>query len=1171
MQKNCITPLLWAEKSPHATFKKTPIIMKSLFFACLIGSAGLVQATNTYAQTTTVSLHVENQTVGDVLQQIESKTEFSFFYNNRHVDLNRRVSVSMNETNIFKILDAVFDGTDIVYQVVDNRIVLSKRNETLPLVQQSGKKITGTVLDATGMPVIGANVMVKGTTNGTITDMDGKFSLEVDNNATLVISYIGFANQEIKVGNQTSLSIAMKEDVEALDELVVVGFGTQKKVNLTGAVSTVSSEVFEDRPVQNVAMMLQGEMPGLNITKTDGTMDAAPKINIRGTTTIGEGSSGDPLILIDGMEGDMNMLNPQDIENVSVLKDAAASSIYGSRAPFGVILITTKKGKEGKFTVNYNNSFRWNTPVKRPHTVDSYRFATYFNDAAINAKATGKFTPERMQRIKDYMDGKITTVNIPDPNNPAVWADGYDYANANVDWWDVIFNQWTFSQEHTASITGGTEKLQAYASVNFLDGGGMMKLAEDTYRRYATNLRLSAQLSKIVSVNYGVRYSRSDYDRPARMGNIGALGYQTWPVLPVYDDNGYFFSSPSPALGIAEGGRDKTNKNIMTQQLGLVITPFNGLVINGDVNYSFTSDRNHWDTQKTYNHNVAGEPIQNADNTEVYEYSNTYSYINPNLYATYSHAFESGHDLKVMLGFQSEQYWNNAFSAMRNGIMVPGMDVIDITNGTDGSGKITPPSVGGSRNEWAVFGFFGRLNYSWKDRYLAEVNLRYDGTSRFRKDQRWKWFPSFSAGWNIAREQFWEDWTDYVGTLKIRGSYGSLGNQNTSSWYPTYLTMPVGTANGGWLINGVKPNTANAPGIISSTMTWETIQSLDFGVDISALKNRLNVSFGWYKRMTKDMIGPAPELPGILGTGVPKTNNTDLETLGTELTIGWKDQLKNGFSYQVAFNLSDDRTNITNYPNETYDLGQAYYTGKRLGEIWGYETIGIAKTQEEMDRHLASLPNGGQNPLGSQWEAGDIMYKDLNGDGVINDGANTLNDHGDLKVIGNNSPRFRFGLNLAAQWKGVDISAFFQGVMKRDYWEGSYNFWGYGDWIWRSVAFEEHMDYFRNDPDHIMGENLNAYYPRPVDGTNKNHQIQTRYLQNAAYMRLKNLSIGYTLPSNVMSKAGISKFRVFLSAENLWTITGLSDIFDPEQLGGGTGSIGYPLSKTVSAGINVNF
>ncbi len=340
MQKNCITPLLWTEKSPHATFKKTPIIMKSLFFACLIGSAGLVQATNTYAQTTTVSLHVENQTVGDVLQQIESKTEFSFFYNNRHVDLNRRVSVSMNETNIFKILDAVFDGTDVVYQVVDNRIVLSKKNETLPLVQQSGKKITGTVLDATGMPVIGANVMVKGTTNGTITDMDGKFTLEVDNNATLVVSYIGFANQEIKVGNQTNLSIAMKEDSQALDELVVTALGIKREEKALGySVQKVSGEDLSVVKGVNVASSLTGKISGLQINNSS-EISESPELKLRGES---------PLIVIDGVAyGNMSMsdISAEDIESIDVLKGATASALYGVRGRAGAIMITTKKANE---------------------------------------------------------------------------------------------------------------------------------------------------------------------------------------------------------------------------------------------------------------------------------------------------------------------------------------------------------------------------------------------------------------------------------------------------------------------------------------------------------------------------------------------------------------------------------------------------------------------------------------------------------------------------------------------------------------------------------------------------------------------------------------------------------------------------------------------------------
>lgn len=1053
---------------------------------------------------------------------------------------------------------------------IESSILLSTHRSIVDQVSNK-VRISGTVHDTSGMPIIGVSIINKSNpSSGTISDVDGNFALEIEKDAILTASYIGYKTQEVHTKNKSVLSIILHEDVELLDEVVVVGFGTQKRANLTGAVSTVSADAFENRPVQNAAMMLQGVVPGLNISKGSGDLNASPSINIRGLTTIGEGSSGNPLILIDGMEGDINLINPQDIENISVLKDAASASIYGSRAPFGVILVTTKKGREGKIVINYNDSFRWNTPSKRPKPVDSYRFATYFNEAAENAQSIGHFTPERMQRIKDYMDGTIHTKNIPDPSNPLNWGDGYNYANDNVDWYDAIYSNWSFAQEHTASISGGTEKLQIYSSLNFLDSKGLMKLSSDTYKRFATNLKLSATVSKHFAVDYGVRYSRYDYDRPSMMSNIQAMGYTTWPILPVYDDNGYLFSAPSPAAGIKEGGRNKTSLNQMDQQLSFTITPFQNWIIKADLNYSFISNRNHADYQKTYNHNVAGEVIPNSNSTSVYEYSNTSSYINPNIYSTYTHILDSGHGFKVMLGFQSEQFWGDAFSADRNGIMVPGMDVIDVTNGTDGNGKTVAPGVAGNRNKWAVAGFFGRLNYDWKNRYLVELNYRYDGTSRFRKDKRWKSFPSFSLGWNIAQEEFWEDFSHILGTLKPRVSYGVLGNQNTTSWYPTYQTMPIGTANGAWLVNGQKPNTAYAPNIISSSLTWETVSTLDFGIDISMFNNRLTAVFDWYSRKTKNMVGPAPEMPAILGTAVPKTNNTDLKTTGWEITLNWRDQLANGLSYNVGFNLADDKSTITSYPNDTYDLGK-YYSGRRVGEIWGYETIGIAKTNEEMTNHLNTLPNGGQSTLGSQWEAGDIMYKDLNGDGSITSGSYTLHDHGDLKVIGNNAPRLRFGLNLGANWKGFDLSMFFQGVMKRDYWEGSYNFFGFSGDIWRSVAFKEHMDYFRADPDHVMGENINSYYPRPLQGTSKNHKAQTRYLQKGSYIRLKNLTFGYTLPNQWLRVIGVSKVRLFLSGENLWTGTKLSKIFDPESLGSGTGSIGYPIFKTLSFGINVNF
>lgn len=1034
---------------------------------------------------------------------------------------------------------------------------------------QDKRKISGVVKDATGEPVIGASVVEKGTTNGVITDMDGNFTLNIAKGATLTISYIGYAEQEIVIANQTSLNIILKENTELLDEVVVVGFGSQKKANLTGAVSTVDSKAFKERPVQNAVQALQGAIPGLNIVSGTGELNKTADINIRGTGTIGDGSNGSPLILIDGMEGDLNLVNPQDIENVTVLKDAAASSIYGSRAPFGVILVTTKSGGKDKIKFNYNNSFRWSSPTRRPHVVDSYTFAKYFNEASENAGRVGHFSPSHLERIKDYQDGKITTVNIPNPNNPAVWADGYDNANGNTDWYDEIYDKHSFSQEHTATLSGGGEKVQMYASLNYLDAEGLLKINKDNYQRYATNLKVNAQVTSYLDMSYNMKYTRAEFETPSQ-NSTGALGYQTWPTLPVYDDNGYLFSSPSPIQGLRDGGKATSSNDRLSQQLRLNIRPLKGWEIIGEINYAISRTRNHQDYQKLYNHNVAGDIIPNGNSTSVNEQSYDNDYINTSLYSTYQFSLSEDHNFKIMAGVQYEGSNNNNFSASRNGIMVPGMDVIDITNGTDGSGNATPPTVGGNVNEWGVAGYFGRLNYDYKGRYLAEVNMRYDGSSRFRADNRWKLFPSFSLGWNIAHEAFWEDLQDKVNTLKLRASYGTLGNQNTSSLYPTYLTMPIGTANSGWLLNGKKGNTASAAGLISSTMTWETVKSLNIGFDAQALENRLSVAFDWFQRDTKDMIGPAPELPLVLGVGVPKTNNTDLRTRGWEITIGWRDNINSDMSYNVGFNLSDSQTEITDYPNENFDLGKPYYTGKKLGEIWGYETIGIAKTDEEMQKHLASLPNGGQDAISNiGWKAGDIMYKDLNGDGKIDAGANTLSDHGDRKVIGNNTPRFRFALNLGFSYKNFDISTILQGVMKRDYWEGDWNFWGWNGWLWRSTAYKEHMDYFRGSADHWMGQNLNSYYPRPLDGSGQNMQVQSRYLQNAAYIRMKNLQMGYTLPQMITNKLGISNLRFYVSGENLFVISGVRKLFDPEAMGYGTSSIGYPIQRVFSAGLSI--
>lgn len=1155
--------------------KKQLRIMKLFLVFNLIFIMGV--SASVYSQNTKFTVNYVDITVKEMFDKLESQSEFRFFYNDQFLDLERKVSLNVKDKKMEDILNFLFSSSPVTYKILDNnRIVIMPKAS--PVVHQQDSEVSGTVTDSKGEPLIGVSIVIQGSNSGTVTDMDGHFNLKVPGeDVVLIVSYIGYSKQQVPVGSRRTFSIMLEEDTQKLDEVVVIGFGTQKKVNLTGAVGTVNAEALEARPVMTASQALQGMVPGLQIVQNNGGLENRASINIRGTATIGDGSTGGPLILIDGMEGDINAINPQDIENISVLKDAAASSVYGSRAPFGVILVTTKTGKTGKPVINYNNSFRWNQPTMLPEMMDSYTFALYFNDACTNNGQQPQFSPDHLQRILDYQQGKITNSTIPRPTNPQYWADGYSDGNDNVDWYKALYRDWTFSQEHNFSVNGGSERINYYASLNYLDQNGLMVFNQDTYDRYSATAKMNIKLNDWVTLNYSNRFIREDFGRPSALTEtfFSDIARQGWPTLVLYDPNGYLYSTPSPALGLRDGGRDRTQTDYLYQQGQLTIEPIKNWKTYVDFNYRIKSANRHWDSQQLFNHDVNGEPYLYQTASNVHEDQLKENYMNINAYTEYSHSLASGHNFKGMFGFQSEMMRKSAFGLQRDGIIIPSLPSVDLTTGTDSNGGMVTPAVNGEYQRWTTAGFFGRINYDFNGKYLAEVNLRYDGTSRYRQEQRWNLFPSFSLGWNIAREQFWEILADYVGTLKLRGSYGELGNQNTSSWYPTYQIMDVKASNGSWLINGAKPNTALAPGLISSLLTWERVKSWNIGLDIGAFNNRLTSSFDYYTRNTLDMVGPAPELPVSLGTAVPKANNTDLRTYGFDFEIAWTDRLKNGVGYGLKFILSDSQTKITRYPNTTGRL-DTYRTGQMMGEIWGYTTLGIAKSQEEMDTYLASLPNGGQDALGNKWEAGDIMFADINGDGKIDNGANTLNSHGDLKKIGNSTPRYQFGIDLNADWKGFDLRAFFQGIMKRDYFQGSYFFWGATGNQWASTGFVQHEDYFRLSADHPLGQNLDSYYPRPNFGNGKNLQTQTRYLQHASYIRLKNLQIGYTLPNSLTERIHISKLRFYISGENLWTGTRMSKIFDPETIDGGwkngdsySGSV-YPLSKTISLGLSVN-
>lgn len=1032
--------------------------------------------------------------------------------------------------------------------------------------------LTGTVVDGDGLPVIGASVVVNGTTNGISTDVNGKFALNnVPGDAVLHVSFIGYQAVDVAVNNRTSIDITLKEDSEAIDEVVVVGFGVQKKVNLTGSVSTVSAKDIASRPVNSVVDALQGMVPGMNVYAgaTGGALNSTKGFNIRGGGTIGSNSTVSPLVLIDGMEGDLSTINPQDIETLSVLKDASTASIYGSRAAGGVVLVTTKKGKSGKAQVNYNNRFSFDSPLNMPEMMDSYTWAVYMNDASINAGSGQWFSQAQLDRLKQVVNGEAEPMMYANGRNQwEIWDTNELLPSGNTDWLKEHFKT-SFTHEHNVSVSGGSDAMQYYFSANYLNQGGKLRHGDDNAQRYTVNGKINAKVAKWLDLGYNIRFTRKDTEIPTTAYSESGFtqfyhdACRYWPIIPTTDPNGYHVTE-SYIEDLSNGGRNKTQQDVTAQQLSLRITPVKGWIINAEINYRTETNYTHRDWLTTYGHDVDGDAfVFHNSTTSVYEYTLKDNYFAPSVFTEYSHDWD-GHNFKVMAGFQAEQLNRRTLSGQKDGILA-GLPTLNTTSSN--------PRTSGAYNSWATAGFFGRVNYDYKGRYLVEFNIRYDGTSRFVGDARWGTFPSVSAGWNIAQESFMENVRDKVNTLKLRASWGELGNCNTNMWYPFYATMGYKSNGASWLTNDkATPAWASSAGLVSQSLTWEKSRTWEIGLDWGLFNNRLTGTFGYYQRNQYDMVGPGATLPDVLGANVPNINNLETTTRGWDLQISWRDRTESGFSYGATLSLSDYQTTVDSYPNETKSMDLAYYNGQKLGEIWGYTTIGIAKTQEEMDAHLAKVD---QSVFGSGWTAGDIMYADLDNTGAIDFGKETADDYGDITIIGNQTPRYNFGLNLEAAWKGFDLKVFFQGTLKRDYAAGGSVFWGStGQGKWQSLGFTEHMDYFRDDANHPLGQNLDSYYPAANWNGGRNTYTQTRYLQNAAYARLKNVTLGYTLPKKISQKFAVENLRVFLSLENLWTITNFTGLSDPELIDAnqnwGFGKV-YPLSKTVSFGINVTF
>lgn len=1143
----------------------------------------------------TLSIHAQNMsfnfegiTLGQALSRIESQTNYKFVYSSALTAANDRVTLQYDGSSIEALLDKLLNGKNVQYQRQGNTVVLTPSN--LAPVEY----VSGTVTDSKGDPVPGVAVVISGTSKGTYTDSNGRYSLAVDKGSeALEFSSIGFDSVSTPIGGRSTINVVLQDSSEFLEELVVVGFGTQKKVNLTGSVAVANAEDIEARPVPDLPTALEGLMPGLQVTKNSGDIASTMNINVRGQGTIGQGSSSAPLILIDGMQGDINILNPEDVESISVLKDAASASIYGSRAAFGVILITTKHGREQKTQVNYNNNFRFGDAIRVPQPMDSYTFSVFMNEAHFNANLGAHFSEDTQKNMIEYLktgfkteDGTIVFNRGGIPASGNQWGkpayDPYNFAYASVNVYDEMYER-SFSHEHNMSVSGGSDRVNYYASFGYMNQDGLLKPHKDGQERYSANVRLHAQINKWAVLEYTSRFIRTDMIQPSNGGQdvYYTIGRSSWPNLPVYDANGFYTDDGAypghPVIITALGGDINTRTTNTTQQAALILEPVKNWVTHVEFNYNNQLRHRRTVNKNFGNHYVDGTPEPNRSRRSSMQVADNHTNTwNWNIYSSYTLQSESGHEATFMAGFQAEQAQLESSSVRKYGLQLESQPELNLTTGIDESSRARDPEISGGRDEWATVGFFGRVNYNYKGRYLLEGNIRYDGSSRFRADSRWVWSPSVSAGWNIAQEDFFKDARRTVNTLKLRVSYGVLGNQTTSSYYPTYRIINLYNQNGNHLQQHKKPNTAQVGNLISSDLTWETVRTANVAFDWGMFKNRFQGSFELFRRKTMNMVGPALQMPEVLGLNPPVSNNCDLQTDGWELNFSWRDRTRFGLGYSIAANVSDAMGTILSYPGNTTHSINTYMEGKRVGDIWGFTTVGIAKSNEEMQAHLAK---NDQSSIGSQWGEGDIMYKDINGDGVVNRGESTWESHGDLSIIGNSTPRYHFGINMSADFKGFDVRIFLQGVGKHDLWTDSAQYWGCPGYVWNVCGYGEHNDYYRAKPAGIAGheipENKDSWFPRPVVNSTKNQQCQTRYLLDASYMRIKNLQVGYSIPRTLLQRIGCSNARLYFSVDNLATFTKLATTLDPETVSGGHGGSmrgnAYPLTSTKSFGVSVTF
>ncbi|MCF8715614.1 TonB-dependent receptor [Joostella atrarenae] len=1046
-----------------------------------------------------------------------------------------------------KLLVIVIFFIAITYE---NSVYGHVSKDVLSYINEVQLTVNGLVTSENGDPIPGVNVMIKGTSKGVLTDFDGNYTINVSNsNATLVFSYIGFTSQEIVVGNQKTIKVTLKEDVSQLDEVVVVGYGTQKKANLTSAVSTVSSEALENRPVTNLTSALQGTTPGLNISRSSGQPgEEGLNIQIRGISSAN--GAVNPLVIVDGVPSSTSALNqtlnPEDVESVTVLKDAAAASIYGSQAAGGVILVTTKSGKSGKTVVSYSGQIAGSKPVNMPERLSLLDEANYSNLARENAGIGPEYNDQAIQNIINGVEYEVSDSN---PNN-------YIYYNQSQDVRDIVLRDVSLQLTHNLKVSGGSEDIKYLFSLGYLDQDGVFKIGPDKFKRYTSRLNLNANLNKYLNLDSRVSYAVHNRDQPSQSNsgnNYGLFQYlQTVRQrYPVFTPEGRLASGANTYALLTEGGYKDKEINELDGILTLTAKNFiKGLEIRTIYGRKFRAYDN-----ETFNRTVtlwgAFDPIRYLNNPNSFSlYKETIETQNFQFLTDYDLSLNK-HNFHILAGYQWEDYRLSGVNTYASSLV--SNDLPTLNTGARESYNNTQ-----NIRTYAAQSFLSRFSYNYDGKYLFEATIRSDETSRLAPDSRVNWFPALSFAWNIHKENWFSDTLPFISQFKPRFSWGQLGNANGNiiGYYDYLSTLSSGSG----LVLGASENRTTyfyQNGVPSSTLAWETIETINYGIDLSLFKNRLQTSFDYYIKKNKNMLIPL-DLPATFGVNTPRVNNGELKSWGWELDVKYNDRIGENFNWNLGFNLSDNQNELINYGEgrDVVRLGtNNLIQGYPISTIWGYETKdGYIETQEQLDAAPFYSNKTG---------IGDIEYIDQNGDGLINQGSGTTEDPGDLVNLGSTNPRYLFGITGGAQWKNIDFSFFFQGAADRSYAPNRQAIQPYAS-SWLS-AQKHQADYWTPD-------NPNAAYPRPFYQGSHNFATSDRWVLNGNYIRLKNIQLGYSLSPSTIKQIGLNQLRFYVSGQDILTFSKLGvfdGVFDPEQNNGIRSS--YPVFAYVSFGINISF